>query len=220
MSETVITVEVSQRSLEDKPWFWIMGDTYPHRDLLRNEGARWSKKRKAWYMIAWELPEAIQQLVDKPPQIQEAVLQDDDAPCSDEEAEQILGVKLLPKVTEAIVEPESEMQDVQDEEAQLIRIIKPQVMSDESNVVQMAIQQIKAVPLQVSAHTNYTAQTRWQIPQEACGELTGSITGQVWSYGYAVYEGTCVFLNMGGPRMAVEAIRAKLSKGDVRRTTA
>ena len=60
-----ITVEVSQRSPEDKAWHWLHGDTYPHRELLRDEGARWSKKRRAWYLIAWELPNAIQQLVDE-----------------------------------------------------------------------------------------------------------------------------------------------------------
>lgn len=53
-----------------------------------------------------------------------------------------------------------------------------------------------------------------RIPQSPCGELTGSITGSVWCYGWAVHEGVCVYLNCGGPRMAVEAIRAKLSKGD------
>jgi hypothetical protein len=36
----------------------------------------------------------------------------------------------------------------------------------------------------------------------------------VFCYGYAVHEGVCAYLNMGGPRMAVEAIRAKLSKGE------
>ncbi len=46
------------------------------------------------------------------------------------------------------------------------------------------------------------------------GELTGSITGQVFSYGYAIHDGICVYLNFARPRMAVEAIRAKLSKGD------
>jgi hypothetical protein len=44
--------------------------------------------------------------------------------------------------------------------------------------------------------------------------MTGSITGNVWAYGWAVHEGVCVYLNLGGPRMAVEAIRAKLAKGD------
>ena len=53
------------------------------------------------------------------------------------------------------------------------------------------------------------------ISQAYCGELTGSISGQVFCYGYAVHEGVCVYLNMGGPRTSVEAIRAKLGKGDI-----
>jgi hypothetical protein len=50
--------------------------------------------------------------------------------------------------------------------------------------------------------------------QEYVGELTGSITGNVHCYGYAVDQGICVYLNFGGPRTAVEAIRAKFSKGE------
>jgi hypothetical protein len=53
------------------------------------------------------------------------------------------------------------------------------------------------------------------VGQEYVGELTGSITGDVHCYGYAIHEGICIYLSMGGPRMAVEAIRAKLSKGDI-----
>jgi hypothetical protein len=53
------------------------------------------------------------------------------------------------------------------------------------------------------------------IGQEYVGELTGSITGDVHCYGYAVHTGICIYVSMGGPRMAVEAIRAKLSKGDI-----
>ncbi len=53
------------------------------------------------------------------------------------------------------------------------------------------------------------------IGQEYVGELTGSITGDVLCYGYAIHEGVCIYVSMGGPRMAVEAIRAKLAKGDI-----
>jgi hypothetical protein len=60
--------------------------------------------------------------------------------------------------------------------------------------------------------TNRQLQT---IGQAAVGELTGSISGSVYCYGYAIHENLCVYLNLGGPRMAVEAIRAKLSKGDM-----
>ena len=102
----------------------------------------------------------------------------------------------------------------EDEDIPAIRIIKPQFASDEPDAVQMAIQQFKSTPV-ITTVVRSQRPTRWQLPQETCGELTGSITGQVWCYGWAVYEGTCIFVNMGGPRMAVEAIRAKMSKGDI-----
>lgn len=54
-----------------------------------------------------------------------------------------------------------------------------------------------------------------RIGQAFVGELTGSITGQVFCYGYAVHDGICVYVNMAGPRMGVEAIRAKLSRGEI-----
>ncbi|MEO1646285.1 MAG: hypothetical protein AAFR67_13925, partial [Chloroflexota bacterium] len=219
-----ITVEVSQRSPEQKPWHWLMGNTYPHRDLLRNEGARWSKKRRAWYYIGWELPNTIQQLLDEHKAAKPVVVTPDNAPCSDEEAEQILGVKLLPKPIPAKgnVSVNDEVSDVTDsddditeeEDIPAIRIIKPAFSSDEPDAVQTAIQQFKSAPV-VTTVVRSQRPTRWQLPQEACGELTGSITGQVWCYGYAVYDGICVFVSMGGPRMAVEAIRAKLSKSDI-----
>lgn len=223
-----ITVEVSQRNLEDKPWHWLYGNTYPHRELLRSEGARWSKKRRAWYFIGWELPNAIQQLLEEHKPDQQTVASSYDAPCSDEEAERILGVKLLPKpesVQAKPILPEDTREDVSDvpendgkdsdnEEIPAIRIIKPAFSSDEPDAVQTAIQQFKSAPL-VTTVVSSQRPTRWQLPQEACGELTGSITGQVWCYGWAVYDSKCVFVSMGGPRMAVEAIRAKFSKGDI-----
>src|SRR5690606_16101879 len=84
-----ITVEKTQRSDNDTPWWWLRGDTYPHRDLLKRWGCRWSKRQKAWYFIGRALPEAIQALIDAQPV--------DDAPCSDEEAAAILGVDIQPK---------------------------------------------------------------------------------------------------------------------------
>ena len=47
-----------------------------------------------------------------------------------------------------------------------------------------------------------------------CGELSGAITGGVHAYGYLQLGSQLVYLNMGGPRMAVEAIRARLSRGE------
>ncbi len=43
-------------------WWWIGGDTYPHREALRTAGAKWSKMRREWYFKGATLPPAIQSL--------------------------------------------------------------------------------------------------------------------------------------------------------------
>ncbi|HRF96953.1 MAG TPA: hypothetical protein PLZ51_17215, partial [Aggregatilineales bacterium] len=48
-----------------------------------------------------------------------------------------------------------------------------------------------------------------------CGELSGAISGDVYCFGYLTLGNQLVFLNMGGPRMAVEAIRSRLSRGEI-----
>ena len=60
-----ISVERVQKSATEPPWYWISGDTYPHRKLLKGAGARWSKKRQSWYIIAEKLPVSIQALIDQ-----------------------------------------------------------------------------------------------------------------------------------------------------------
>jgi hypothetical protein len=307
-----ITVEKNQRSENDTPWWWLRGDTYPHRDLLKRWGCRWSKRQKAWYFMGRALPEAVQALIDAQPV--------DDAPCSDEEAVAILGVDIQPKpqpetprlytldetvyarhdllspdgkhiptgtcgtisrlynrnashgwsydvdfagigtgwffereltslepvpgiritrgaivpsgavppptdaeIKQALVEeghqPEANEPDDTPEEAEVpkIRIIKPMSDDAESDAVITAIRQTKteALPVLQSSATSHGKRSLVRIPQTPCGELTGSITGNVWCYGYAVHEGICIYLNCGGPHMAVEAIRAKLSKSDI-----
>lgn len=308
-----ITAEKSQRSENDTPWWWLRGDTYPHRDLLKRWGCRWSKRQKSWYYIGKTLPDAVQALVDSSTP--------EDAPCSDEEAEVILGVDIQPKpqpetprlytldetvyarhdlvspdgkpiptgtrgtitrlynrnashgwsydvdfenigtgwffereltslepvqgiritrgavvppgavppptdaaIKQALVEgghqPEAiEQPDESPEEAEIpkIRIIKPMSDDAEPDAVITAIRQTKpeALPVLQSSSSSNGKRVLVRIPQTPCGELTGSITGNVWAYGYAVHEGVCIYLNMGGPRMAVEAIRAKLSKADI-----
>lgn len=178
-----ITVEKSQRSPNEKAWYWISGDTYPHRELFKRHGARFSSKRKAWYLVAWDLPAAIQQLVDQScempvmsPELEQQildVLEQDDAKASPpviEKQEQAVNVSLKP---ETVFMP------------------RPKASA-------------------VHGKRSLTA-----VPHTIAGELTGSITGQVFCYGFAVHDSTLIYLSMGGPRMAVEAIRAKLSKGDI-----
>lgn len=334
----VITAEKSQRSENDTPWWWLHGDTYPHRDLLKRWGCRWSKKRRCWYYIGETLPDAVQALIDAPPP-------DDDAPCWDEEAAQILGVNLQPRaqpeipplfalgntvyarhdletsdgqpvptgtrgtvtrlynrnpthgwsydvdfagigvgwyfereltslepvpsirITRGNVVPPGAVQPPSDSEIKQalipsvsfaiesvqqpegfkpdadaappsdkseepaegepkIRIIKPVLDVSDGEEPDAVITAVRAAKLRTTKAESLSVllsvtsvqsgrRNLVRIPQAACGELTGSITGNVWCYGWAVHEGICVYLNMGGPRMAVEAIRAKLAKGDI-----
>lgn len=76
---------------DDSIWWWIGGDTFPHREALNAAGCKWSKKRREWYFPGNPLPERIRNLVNPPDQTP------DDAPYTDEEAEAILGVQLVPK---------------------------------------------------------------------------------------------------------------------------
>lgn len=253
-----IRAEKSQRSPQERPWWWILGDTYPQRETLKRYGARFSSKRRAWYYVGWELPDGIQRLIMEYATVEpEPIPQvEDDAPCSDEEAERILGVQLAPqssavfndnvsiqpgetgvldaqgfhKTDEPPVEGVSDSElDPADEETTVspdepveppsIRVFKPQSLPADGeplDEVQNAIVQAKAQPASVlPTAASPQKRTLAAIGQSYVGELTGSISGNVYCYGYAIHDGICVFVNMGGPRMAVEAIRAKLSKGDI-----
>jgi len=221
-----ILVEKTQRSTSDTPWWWISGDTYPHRDTLKRWGGRWSKRQKRWYFIADELPQAVQQLI---AQVNapsgDSVSDDDHEPCSIEEASAVLGVPIRAKSSEPdaiaadtppLSDKEATAIEVEDQEEPKIRVIKPMLSDDDSDPITTAVRQTRPETISVlqSTPTVNGRRNLVRIPQSACGELTGSITGNVWCYGYSVHEGICIYLNCGGPRMAVEAIRAKLVKGD------
>lgn len=349
---TGITAERSQREAGGRVWWWLHGDTYPHRDLLKRHGARWSGKRKAWYCIGAELPAAIRALITSDEiggdQSDNVLALDtlateeqfsDDEPCTVDEAAGFLGmqVKVAPnsepqsrlfalhdtayarheletahgkpiptgtrgkvillynhnakhgwsydvdfdnigicwlleheltpqepipgiKITRGAVVPpgaalpptdaeipsvsftikrqfiEARLQPVplepspvvsedvmeadatpDEEQIPAIRIIKPVAMPSEGeplDAVQSAIRTVKKEAI-VTLPTGHIPNGRGaRIDQAYVGELTGSITGQVFCYGWAVHEGICIYLNMAGPRMAVEAIRAKLSKSE------
>ena len=101
--------------------------------------------------------------------------------------------------------------------APTIRIIKPLPMPTDDatlDAVQTAIHQTKKQSLVAPPSSHINGRVA-HIEQSYVGELTGSITGQVFCYGFATHDGVCVYVNMAGPRMGVEAIRAKLSKGDI-----
>jgi len=334
-----IRAEKSQRDPHQKPWWWILGETYPQRETLKRHGARFSSKRRAWYYVGWELPDGIKRLITEyaTTEAEPTTQLEDDAPCSNEEAEAILGVsvksnlsaeppqpddpprlfqigqtvyarheletpdsKAVPTGTRGMIsrlynrnntlgwsydvdfadngagwyfereltdlapipgirithgsvvppgaappptdadlkralvesghqpealadesmsaEPETAPEPDTSEEPQPIRIFKPQRLPTDGtplDEVQTAIVQAKTQPTPVLHPTVSQKRALAAIRQSYIGELTGSISGNVYCYGYAIHDGTCVFVNMGGPRMAVEAIRAKLSKGDI-----
>jgi hypothetical protein len=336
-----IHAEKSQRSPQERPWWWILGETYPQRETLKRHGARFSSKRRAWYYVGWELPDGIKRLITAYATTEPeapAIQVEEDAPCSDDEAAAILSVSLksnlsaeppqpdepprlfqigqtvyarheletpdgkavptgtrgtisrlynrnaqhgwsydvdfvnigtgwyfereltdlepipgirithgavvppgaVPPPTDADLkralvdsghqpealadkslsaEPETAPEPDMSQESQPIRIFKPQPLPTDGtplDEVQTAIVQAKTQPMPV-LHPAVVSQKRIlsAVGQSYVGELTGSITGNVYCFGYAIHDGICVFVNMGGPRMAVEAIRAKLSKGDI-----
>jgi hypothetical protein len=209
-----ITAERSQRSASEKPWWWLSGETYPHRELLKRYGARFSSRRKQWYFIGAELPAAIRALVsiDSPEtpeavqvnpavgamspelatMIEDALAQDHDARTPAEAA--------APEMTSSAIR---------------IRQSPPLPVEGEPlDAVQTAIRSVKAQPIAAVTGAALANGRTAHIEQAYVGELTGSITGQVFCYGWAVHDGICLYVNMAGPRMGVEAIRAKLSKGD------
>ncbi|MDQ7027043.1 MAG: hypothetical protein Q9P44_15980 [Anaerolineae bacterium] len=309
----VIVVERSQHDPDKSAWFWLSGNTYPHRTFLKSMGCRWSKKRKSWYFIGDKLPDEIQLLVDKLNGQRET----DDDPCTVEEAEAVLGVlidkkpeeKSIPprlfadgesvyarqqletsdkqviptgtkgKITrlfnhnakwgysydvtfanfgthwffenelttiqpttgisithETIVpagvtppatnaemrqaalanghQPESIATEDETEEMPAIRIIPAPTIPENGELddIQEAIRSTKIEPRTITPQSNISRKTLATIGQQYVGNLTGAITGNVMCFGYAIHDGTLIYLNLGGPRMAVEAIRARLLK--------
>jgi hypothetical protein len=220
---TGIIVEKNQHSESDTPWHWLGGETYPYRELLKRWGCRWSKKRRAWYYIGETLPDAVQALVDTQTtspvaeptnEADSSTVQEANAAPSERPPTSATTTDDSSNTTRTPDEPETEP-----EEAPKVRVIKPNLdtSEDEPDAIITAIQETKAADLLVLQPSNNASSNRrilTRIPQYPCGELTGSISGSVWCYGYALHDGVCVYVNMGGPRTAVEAIRAKLAKGD------
>jgi len=191
-------------------WWWIAGDTYAHRETLRSAGAKWSKSRREWYYKGADLPQAIRDL---------AAVNESKPVSTAPEAEQVVTsdrtrlAVVKHNVPPSTLAPSHDFPPSPAVAAPVIPIAAASAPAKPDNV-QFAIQRMKDAPQVVT-----TAQTvkhdTCGIAQEFVGEPTGSITGNVHCYGYAVDLGICVYLNFGGPRVAIEAIRAKLSKGDI-----
>ncbi|MBI5928192.1 MAG: hypothetical protein HY862_02705 [Chloroflexi bacterium] len=217
-----ISIERSQHDPNKPAWWWINGETYPHRELLKGQGAKFSGKRKAWYWVGWELPATIQQLAaasnDAPKPTPEnplsPMVQPSDDPCTVEEAAAILGLPLKQKPPGPTVNPRwLARQNLP--AAPLAMPDTPPPAPPQNEQVEQALETIKNRQFKPSPVVAVPHKGLIPIGQQYVGELTGSVTGHVYCFGYAVHEGVLVYLNMGGPRMAVEAIRAKLSKGEI-----
>jgi hypothetical protein len=230
-----------------RDWWWLSGDTYPHRELLKASGARWSRKRHQWYFVGDKLPESIVTLCatsdqpDKPdptsadplvntsnhhsivfeahpltpydymPPEQAGIASTGEAPKEGVGRRELVVVP-KPKQDHATDPPliqEKVESPLENKSSVPVRVIPP------PPPIQLLAEDIgtsTARPGNASAsHSN----TPLPIRQQYVGEVTGSISGNVHCYGYGVHAGVCVYLNMGGPRTAVEAIRAKLAKGDM-----
>jgi len=210
--------------------WWLSGDTYPHREILRRYGARFSKRRKAWYFIGHELPAALRALVrclttltsraegdDLQPEdeIPDVLDGEDrfDMPAADETA--------FPPAESGDQAASSEPIPSDSEPADIphIRVIKPQTSPANGSApdeVQRAIQQAKTSPADrlTTSLPRAARKTLVRIEQSCVGELTGSITGQVYCFG--MLSTMCMCLRQHGRAAhAVEAIRAKFSKGDI-----
>lgn len=274
-----IVIEKRQHDPNKTPWWWLSGDTYPHREFLRQQGARWSKKRRSWYLIAEKLPESVQNWADSlnqapledknPPQasaaeqpphtderyqtfaaeqdehalavfertilhegqwltrrqfVERACENDLPARVGDEQPPHAktfwIGARSVSQLEynylQHLKDAEPVIDEQKDDLPSQIRIISPTLSddSDDDGALRDAIAQAKASP--PPAHKRASQQTGVQrISQGYCGELTGSVTGQVYCYGWAIQDGVCVYLNLAGPRMAVEAMRARMSQGEI-----
>ncbi len=81
-----LVIERTEKSGGSIPWWWVQDErrvakahsqTYRHRETLKANGCRWSKKRAAWYWIGHELPGEIAALVGQQDPTGEPVLQPD-----------------------------------------------------------------------------------------------------------------------------------------------
>lgn len=282
-----LIAEYSKLDPNKAAWWWLAGNdaTYEHREALKDAGCRWRRKRRAYSYIGDKLPERLLKIVDNAEEcraimdgmpVEQArrhyreLTESSDAeildvnvdahdPCSLEEAEAILGIKLSPSAhpTEAeqapakilcVCEeqdgpcgwipakklgtwiacgicnpngtnmPQADASDPDAEQVPTVRIIQAQKLSEDASqddAISSAIRNANRDPLvKPVTPIRATVSSKIQpIAQDCVGELTGSVIANVYCYGYATHAGKLIYLNMGGPRSGVEAIRAKLSQG-------
>ena len=290
-----IQVERDLQVKSSRAWWWVSGETYPHRHTLKAAGGEWSKGKKAWLFRGEAVPTAVQELLTPAPVAEElppvveatpptgtfkvgdrvqakqafltvqgttvpmhthGIVQtccgeagelgfsyDVDfsgqgetwcfecdlearlpaetvvplAPIPDPDLPAGLPIADEPPVLDPVVVevPLPSSQDTvplapekPQESLPTIRVLKPEPLSDMLDGV------IASAPRLISPATATPNPHRVPIRQTYVGELSGAIAGNVHCYGYALHQGTLLYVNMGGPRRAVEAIRARLAKGE------
>jgi len=188
-----------------KNYHWqITGTPSEAENTVLRQHCHRNETWQVWTYFHEDLPEAVQQIV-----IIETSESDTPRKADPDAAETKL--PLNPEIAADDTNPEPET----------VRIIRPQshpAEGAELDAIQAAIAQTKSTALPTITTTHYSGVTTKRctpIGQQYIGELTGNISGNVLCFGYAIHEGVVVYVNLGGPRMAVEAIRAKLGKGEV-----
>ena len=113
--------------------------------------------------------------------------------------------------------PQSDPTNPDAEKPPAVRMIKATKLTEDSSTddeITHAIRHASKVPIHSEVLNRPSDMNSQIIPMAYVGELTGSVIAHVFCYGYATDAGELIYLNMGGPRSGVEAIRAKLGKGE------
>ena len=59
----------------DRSWWWIGGDTHPHKEDLKAFGARWSRKRSQWYIRHADIPDDLVRMFDNRQSVAETLVE-------------------------------------------------------------------------------------------------------------------------------------------------
>src|SRR5579859_104292 len=219
-----IAIKRSQRVAGGPVWWWISGATEAHRATLERAGARLSRKRHQYYYIGDTLPEAILALqapaasapagaLSQAEDVISEAFHNTHAVAADNEGPGTASFVGENDGQQAAATDGAPREDKTKETG--IRILKSQGLPTEGiepDAIQQAVERLKDSVPSTTAVPNTKGLA--SIGQRYVGELTGDITGNVHCYGYAVHDGVLIYLNLGGPHTAVEAIRAKLGKGE------
>ncbi|GAB4528624.1 MAG: hypothetical protein OHK0046_47710 [Anaerolineae bacterium] len=231
-SDGAIYIKASQADDGKATWYWVEGDTYEHRHALKEAGGRWSKKRQSWYFIG-RLPDQIAALangasvpVSPTGENPRAPLQPTPTPTSPEEPKP---KKLLPQTFKPGAEVLTTAQIGEDIPVKARGRVLAYIGGEYE--VQFGEQKVKLDPKYIVAApiglrireapdaALQIAQRFKEVPLVFPSEepllfpqpYVGNLGNNVYCYGYAVDEKALAYINVAGPRMAVEAVRGKAS---------